>query len=179
MGVLGVALFAILASSPSIGAQTRRLREIEVKAAYLLNFGRFVRWPRASLPPSAPFGVCVLGADPFGAVLDATLGGELIDGHPVVARRAASAADAAGCQIVYLATLPRRELAATVSDLAKWPMLTVSDQPQFVDAGGMVQFVTIDGRVRFELNATAAERGGLMFNSELARVAFRVRRVQP
>ena len=52
-----------------------------MKAAYLYNFGRFVGWP-PDVPSSqaSDFAICVLGHDPFGAALDATIAGEKIDG---------------------------------------------------------------------------------------------------
>ncbi len=45
-------------------AQQPKPKEYEVKAAYLYNFGRFVRWP-ADVPaaPDNSFPICVLGQD--------------------------------------------------------------------------------------------------------------------
>ena len=159
-----------------VEGQTGRQRELEVKAAYLFSFGRFVRWPPAALAPGAPFGVCVIGRDPFGSVLDTTLAGETIDGHRVVAYRMASTREASPCHIAFVNEADRSRRRAALAELASRPILTVGDRASFTDDGGIVEFVPVGSRIRFELNAVAAERAGLALGSELARVALAVRR---
>jgi hypothetical protein len=69
-----------------------------------------------------------------------------------------------------------RELARDLEALHGAPILTVSDIPDFVSRGGMIQFVLIDNRVRFEINVSNAERAGLTVSSQLLKVAVSVRR---
>jgi hypothetical protein len=160
-------------------AQARPQPVLNVKAAYLFNFGRFVRWPDAAMPAGAPFHLCVLGNDPFGPTLDATVAGEKIDGHPVATRRVPSAREATGCHVLFIGGRDIRELPKVLADLGTAPILTVGDMPQFSAGGGMIEFVTVNNKVRFEVNVTAAERAGLALGSELSRVAVAVRRQEP
>ena len=55
-------------------------------------------------------------------------------------------------------------------------ILTVSDDPQFIRRGGMIQFVFDDNRVRFEINLAAVQRARLNLSSELVKLATAVRR---
>src|SRR6267154_6656927 len=83
-----------------IHAQQARPLDYEVKATYLFNFGRFTTWPLTTVAAEGNlFSVCVLGHDPFGPALEATLAGERITGKPIVARRIAKSSDAVGCRI--------------------------------------------------------------------------------
>ena len=59
--------------------------------------------------------------------------------------------------------------------LDKSAILTVSDMPGFLQRGGMIQFVAEDKRVRFQINAAAAQHVGLALSSELLRVAASVK----
>jgi hypothetical protein len=45
--------------------------------------------------------------------------------------------------------------------------LTVSDMPDFINNGGMIQFVLKDNKARFEVNLVAAEKAGLTISSQL------------
>jgi hypothetical protein len=54
-------------------------------------------------------------------------------------------------------------------------ILTVSDLPQFVERGGMIQFVSDGKKIRFTDNVPAATQVGLSLSSELLRVAASVR----
>jgi YfiR/HmsC-like len=149
--------------------------EYEVKAAYLYNFGRFVRWPAKSpAAESAEFNICVLGADPFGATLDATISGRVIDGKNVRARRISRTSDTDGCRVVFISSSQDNNLRTILTDLDSTGVLTVSDMPKFTDRGGMVQFITKHQRVRFAVNLAAAEHAGLALSSELLKVAVRI-----
>src|SRR5262249_47014410 len=61
--------------------------EYQAKAAFLLNFTKFVNWPEERFAaPDAPFVVGVLGDNPFGNVLTETLRGESVKGRKVELR---------------------------------------------------------------------------------------------
>jgi hypothetical protein len=55
-------------------------------------------------------------------------------------------------------------------------ILTVSDAPDFVAQGGMIQFVIEGNRVRFQINLTAAQQAKLSLSSELLKLATSIRR---
>lgn len=170
--VLAVAAGWLALSAPTSGTSASGHSEYEVKAAYLYNFGRFVNWPHNAAPsPANEFVICVLGHDPFGPVLDGIISGEKIKEKNVVARRIAKVDDAAGCRVLYVSPSESRQLKEILKTLLKQSVLTVSDIPQFVKSGGMVQFVLLDRRVRFEINVAAARQAGLNLSSELLKVA--------
>lgn len=154
--------------------------EYQVKAAYLFNFGRFVQWPsRASAGQNTTFPICVLGADPFGKVLDETIAGQSIDSKTVVARRINQAGDAAGCRVLFISAVDGAHLKSILENLDSFSILTVSDMPDFMDRGGMIQFVKRRRTVRFAINLAAARRAGLSLSSQLLKVALRVKETDP
>ena len=163
---------AVLAPAP-LDAQAPR-SEYEIKAAYLYTFGRFVEWPARPPADASAFTICVLGTDPFGAVLDRTLAGETIRGRAIGARRLASIDEARGCHIVFVSASEERRVGPIVESLRASGVLTVSDMPQFTTRGGMIQFVTASNRVRFQINLQPARDAGLTMSSELLRVASAV-----
>src|SRR6185503_7081447 len=146
--------------------------EYQVKAAYLLDFGKFVTWPAETSPKnSEAFSICVLGDDPFGTILDNTIRGEKINGKPVTARRVHSLQQATGCHVLFVSDSGERLSRNTISALNKSGMLTVSDAHGFWENGGMIQFVFSGNRIRFEVNLDAAQEAGLTLSSELLKVA--------
>lgn len=164
-------LFAVLSA---VGQQ--KPTDYQVKAAYLSNFGRFVQWPaNAAVAKDDSFTVCVLGEDPFGSTLDATLAGETIGGKNVVAKRISIPQESVNCQILFLSAAEAGRLNKIMEGLDKEAVLTVSDIPRFTEHGGMIQFVLEGNRIRFEVNLTATQRVGLSLSSELLRVATVVR----
>jgi hypothetical protein len=158
-------------------AQQAKPKEYEVKAAYLYNFGRFVRWP-ANVPTTQDnsFSICVLGQDPFGPTLDSTLAGESLDGRPVVVRRISRAQDVGDCRIMFISSTEENHLKQILAALENSLVLTVSDMPDFSRRGGMIQFVLEGSKVRFEINLANAEAARLTVSAELLKVAATVRK---
>jgi hypothetical protein len=149
-------------------APAQQHSEYEVKAAYLYQFGRFIRWP-ASAP--SRFSICVLGHDPFGSLLDSTVAGERIEGKQLSVQRISTLEQASNCRIVFISSSEQHRLSSVLASLSGKPVLTVSDIRDFCDRGGMIQFVLDGGRVRFQVNRTAADGAGVAFSSDLLRVA--------
>ena len=146
-----------------------------VKAAFLPRFARYVAWPGPALPTAgAPFQLCVVGRDPFGALLDNAASTELIDGHSVAVRRMASADRAAGCHLAFVQGAAPTDTTRLLLAMRGQPTLTVTDDragPQ----RGMIHFAIIGGRVRFFIDEAAAAERGLSISSRLLALAASVR----
>lgn len=168
-------LSANLAFALSSSAQQSKPEEYQVKAVYLYNFGRFVEWPAVSSTDEA-FTICVLGHDPFGPVLDATLSGEAVGDLKLVAKRIPTLRDVTSCRILFVSSSEAGRTREIFARLEKSPVLTVSDIPGFTANGGMIQFVLKENKVRFEVNLAAAEKAGLNFSSQLLKVATDIRK---
>jgi|SRR5580658_1487567 hypothetical protein len=168
-------VYLLFAGASALGQQ--RPNEYQVKAAYLYNFGRFVEWPaKGATPQNSSFTICILGEDPFGQALDATLAGETIGSQRVTARRISSPQMSGDCQILFISSSEASRLNKIIEALDKNAVLTVSDIPQFSQRQGMIQFVQEENRIRFEVNLTATQRAGLTLSSELLKVATAVRK---
>src|SRR4051812_28004420 len=170
-------IMLVVACCEFLSAQARKPTEYEVKAAYLYNFGRFVRWPATVTPAKGEgFSMCVLGRNPFGSSLDSTVSGESIDGKRLTVRYISGVSDANGCRIVFICGSEERRIVGILAELSKRPILTVSDIPRFVDHGGDIGFIQVDEKIRFNVNLAAAQKSGLVLSSDLLKVAVSVKR---
>jgi hypothetical protein len=169
---------AVLLAGVSVAgwAQGRggNLAPADIEAAYLYNFGKYVRFPAGAAQDAPTFTICLLGDDGIGAPLDGLVANESVQGRKIVTRRLTSAAEAASCQIVYIGQSEEPLLAKNLSALEGKPILTVSSLPGFLEHGGMIQFLLQDKRVRFAVNLTSAERTHVELSSELLKVAVHV-----
>ena len=173
----GILLALAFFVTTGLHAQQLRPNEYQVKATYLYNFGRFIKWP-GTLPGGKgdSFSVCVLGQDPFGSILDSTLAGETLDDKPVVLRRISKPQGARECRILFISSAEEKRLKEILGALDETGVLTVSDMPGFTRRGGMIQFVLEGDKVRFEINLASAESARLVLSSELLKVAASVKR---
>ena len=173
--ILSAAILLMCASMrPCSAAQQPRAGEYQVKAVYLFNFGRFTEWP-ATTSKEDLFPICVLGTDPFGKFLDDTLTREVINSQKLIARRIANARDTATCKILFISNSEAGRIKEILSVLKTTPILTVSDIPEFLNSGGMIQFVMTENKIRFAVNLAAAENAGLTLSSQLLKVATEIK----
>jgi hypothetical protein len=144
--------------------------EYEVKAAFLLNFTKFIEWPaEAFASPGSPVSICILGEDSFGSTLDQIVSGEAINGRKVTAQRIKRAPPPRTCQILFVSK-SEREAARILPELGPG-VLTVGERDTFIREGGMIAFVIENRRVRFDINQIVAEKAGLKLSSKLLSVA--------
>lgn len=149
--------------------------ERSVKAAYIYRFLSYVEWPASVLPPGTPIVIGVLGTEDVAAELDQILRKRTGNERAVVVRRLAPGDAWVGVHVLYFGqeALPRvQQVAKALHDRA---VLTISDADNAVERGAVIGFVQVDSRLRFEVNAEAAERSGLKLSSRLLNVALRVR----
>ena len=145
--------------------------EAAVKANYLYKFTPFVTWPASAFAGAAsPFNLCVLGADPFGETLDAAVRNQQVAGHPVVVRRLARPEGLLACQLIYAGAARGQAATELLRSVARRPVLTVTEDGPGGPAG-VIRFVPYQGRVRFWVDAAAAQGAGLTISSKLLALA--------
>jgi hypothetical protein len=169
--VLGLAAAAALVPVPASAQPS----EAAVKAAFLTKFAGYVDWPAGQrLAPGDPLQICIVGADPFGKMIDEAVRGQQVDGHPLALRRLGGPDGAEGCRLVFIAGNSARATADLLAAFRGRPVLTVTDGragPQ----RGMIHFVIADGRVRFDIDQVEAVHSGLNLNARLLGVALSVK----
>jgi hypothetical protein len=169
-----VSVVFLLLSSLHSFAQEFHPTESQVEAAYLYNFGKFVTWPADRVARSSTFQICILGKDPFGAILDSTVSGESIGGKKISVQRLTDIQQAQPCMILFVSSSEESQLPAILATANTFSLLTVSNMAHFAERGGDIGLVRERDRVRFEVNRSSAEEDHLQLSSELLKVAVRV-----
>lgn len=148
--------------------EAQETNEYEVKAAFLYNFARFVEWPNnVSADPNAPMVIGILGKDPFGGEIDRAIEGKSVNGHPLAIKRFSTLEAYQYCHILFVSSSEKNNLPRILAAVAKSSVLTVSETDRFAQIGGIINFITTENRIRFEINQAAAARVGLKISSKL------------
>jgi len=154
-------------------ASAADVSEDGVKAGFILNFTKFTDWP-ANGPGNAPLLICSLGPRALSGSLEA-LQGRTAKGREVRVRASTRPSELHECQVLFIAADEEPRLEWVLQRVAKLPVLTISDAPDFIDAGGIIGLIIENGRVRFEINRAAARGNGLEISSQLLKLARRVK----
>jgi hypothetical protein len=166
-------ILAALAAGPGrLGAAEEEAVEYAVKAAFLVNFTKFVEWPAGSFPDAkAPFVMGILGKDPFGKIIDAAVVGKKTGAREITLRRLEGTRGIEACHILFIASSEAGRREEIRRACAGKPILTVAEFPDFAETEGTVEFVKQDNKVRLEINIDNAREARLKVSANLLRIA--------
>lgn len=175
---------AVTASSLMRGGplhgQSERIDEekaIRVKAAYLLNFTKFTTWPASAFQDDhSPIIIGIVGADPFGSILDQTIKDKTVSGRELKVQRFQWGAgdDVSAvkkCHLLYISPSLGAAAAGLIAAFAHAPILLIGEGTEFAKNGGTLGFVIEEGRIVFWTNKKAAETAKLQLSSQLLKLA--------
>jgi hypothetical protein len=169
-------LFGFIISFGFNGLAEDQSTEYQIKAAFLFNFAKFVDWPPDAFPETnSPIVIGVLGKNVFGKDLENTIRDKTVNNHPFAFVAVTSAKEAVRCHILFISPSEKDNLKKIVDSLHNASVLTVSETDEFIKAGGMVNFVIQDDKVRFQISDDAAKKAGLRISSKLLSLAARNR----
>lgn len=173
----GVAVIAaaVLLAIPSVAVPAQEADEQLLKVAFIYNFAKFTTWPDTVFSDSsAPVVLCVVGKHELGDAFD-TVQGKAVGGRTVSVKYLSSYRSKDQCHVVFVATSEKSKLAKIVTTGKETHALTVSDMDGFAEGGGIIRMVRgSDDKIRFEINADAAEESGLKLSSKLLKLATRL-----
>ena len=173
--LLAAGLLSAVLASPvwTLAAVDPRQGEYEVKAAFLLNFMKYVDWPDAG-EGSGPLTVVLLGARGTDQI-EQWLTGKTAHGRTVVVRRERRAADVTRAHVLFVAAdAPATD--GAIRAASGTPVLTISEVEDASITGAVINLFVRDGRLAFGVNLDAAAAGGLQVSSKLLALARAVRR---
>jgi hypothetical protein len=169
-------IWTLSCGGQSVSAQDNGSLEKAVKATYLYKIGTFVGWPDfAFASPSSDVQLCIVGDDPFGALLDGAVQGQQVDGRTVVIRRMQIAESDSRCHIMFISGSSAQSVEDGLKAMSGTPTLTITDSARDSRAKGIVHFVIRDNRVRFEIDEQVAAASRLTISSKILSIAVSVK----
>lgn len=185
--ILVLLVLSLLASVQVQQVQAAESKEYQIKAAFLYNFIQFVDWPKEKVADSnQPIIIGIIGKDPFGSVFE-SLKSKKIKGKGVVIRRLKTFKELKKngkledkinelkkLHVLFICSSENKNLKQIIDLIKTDNILTVGETDDFLENGGIINFVLEEKKVRFEINLDAANTSNLKISSQLLRLAEKV-----
>lgn len=143
--------------------------EDALKVAFIYNFAKFTQWP--ALAVDAPITICIFGRIEFQRQL-ASVDGKRVGQRPVAVRYLTDLSKVSNCQMLYIGKLERNRRTAALGAARPFPILTISDTPDFARDGGMVEIFPEHQRLRLRINKNKVEAAGVRLSSKVLKLAI-------
>jgi uncharacterized protein DUF4154 len=170
-GVILVLGCIVMAVYPSGDAYADSALEYRVKAAFLYNFTKFVRWPETAFHnTNSPIEICILGDTPFEEA-SSVIQNKTAGGRKLKIYRVNSLDDINGCHVLFISETAETSFFDSLSRIQHLNILTVGNRTGFALKGGVINFVMSENKVHFEINTKAADRAELKMSAQLLKIA--------
>lgn len=166
---IGVFLMAAHLPAQNMGD----MREFQKKAEFINSFTRFVEWPARKFPTAeSPFVIGVFGTDSLTTLLQETIQDRQIKGRPAVIKHLMNKEELRACHVLFISRSERDRLGPILGEVRRENVLTVGECDNFLGKGGVINFITVGGQVRFQISLEAAMREKLNVSSKLLQLAI-------
>ncbi|HIJ87296.1 MAG TPA: YfiR family protein [Desulfuromonadales bacterium] len=162
-------LVLILAAGIASGKDDDVPQEYLVKAKYLLNIPLYTEM-LAQTKTRKSYTICLIGATPLESVLAAS-SGKLIKSRPLAVLKVTDFSQMDSCQLLFIASSERNRLQTLLPEAHSRGIVTISDMRDFARMGGMINLLTVNGRIVFDLNRSAAGSASISFSTHLLKLA--------
>jgi hypothetical protein len=190
-------LFVLLVSETAMASDTDKVRERKIKAAFLYNFINFVEWPKEKMSDNdKPVIIGVIGMAESTKTFNAITKKE-IKGKKIVVKQFEDFCGIAKkikeskskdkwdmameslkkCNIVFISdckSISKDDSAIIIDTLKGASVLTVGEKTGFLESGGIVNFLTREKKICFEVNLNSAKQNKVKIRSKLLKLAKRV-----
>ncbi len=144
--------------------------EQQVKVAVLYNLLRMVEWPDETIQQKdQPFTLCFMGEEPFGDALH-VIQKKRIQQRNFHFLKNIALGQIENCKVLFIANSEEQRLESIMTELQKYPILTVADTQGFAQRGVMINLIREKTKVVLELNEKSTLAVGLSLNPVLLRL---------
>ena len=182
MKIWAVLIVMIGLAAERIPAQPASYSVESVKAAFLYRFLEYVDWPLEARR-AGPLTIAVLADESLAAEVQRTVRGRKAHGREIVARSVTTLSEGIDADVLFVSAQWKKKLSGLVDAHGRDPVLVVTEGAGGLERGSVINFLVMDGNVRFEVSLPAAEQRGLKLSSRLLSVALRIEksghRVEP
>lgn len=147
--------------------------EYAVKAAFTLNFSKFIQWPEEPAQGSQKtLDLCVAGAPDIAHSFQQTIGGEAVGDKTLQVHSVADDGPFDTCKIIFIrGDVNRAALLRILAVVKEKPVLTIGELNGFASIGGTINFFNKENKLYFEINPSRADQQRLKISSRLLSLA--------
>lgn len=145
----------------------------KVYAVFIMNFARNIEWPKEKTT-----GDFVIGVVNYPAVAsqlkNVALQSKNVRNQPITIKEFSSASEAAFCHILFIPEAETASFPSALNKIQNAPTLIITEKEGLARKGSGINFLMVDGKLKFELNSNSLEKRGLKPSEDLQRFGILV-----
>ena len=165
--ILFLNLMIILAGFSS-NEQTEA-QEYDLKAAYIYNITKFIYWD--SYIPGPEFIIGIIDSSPILEPLEKIAKTKTVMNKKIIIKQFTKLEEIDNCTILFIPKNTAVSLKEILAITKSKKILTISEKEGYGKKGSAINFVTIDDKLKFEVNTKTLENSGLKASAQFLKLA--------
>lgn len=142
----------------------------KVLSVFLYNFAINGQWPDAG----AEFTIGVLDQPALASELEAVSAEKTVGTQKIKVMKFSNASKVQNCNILFIPASSSNSLNAISDKLSNSPTLIVTEKNGLAKSGSGINFVVVDGKLRFEVNTASIEKRGIKLTNKIKSLGIAV-----
>lgn len=164
-----VAFFLLFSNALAYGSVESSL---QLRAMFIYNFANFVQWPdKAFANDSSSINICLYGEVEFSNYLQPLAGTLVGDRELKVSEYKQGADKTQRCHMLFVGSDKKILSKSLFASKQFLYVLSVSENNQFIESGGIINILSQENQVSFEIDLQSAKNKGLFISSDLLSLA--------
>jgi hypothetical protein len=149
--------------------------ELEVKAAFVVNFVNFVYWASVPGEEAADLPICAISNSDFANAVRKAVAGKRVGSRSILFRIDRTPAPGR-CQVLIVDAAEYETARPAIDAIKNAPVLTIGNGAGLTQIGGMFDLVVQDRMVQFDTNLAAIRRANLDVSAKLLNLSRNLRK---
>ncbi len=136
----------------------------------LYNFSKYINWPAEQ--KTGDFIITIVGSKDLCSEMTKLTQNMMVGLQPIQVKYCSSASEISGYQhIVFLSSWQSSKISLVLQKTAESNTLVVTETEGMIDKGAMINFIPVDGTMKFEIHKESLVKRNLTASSVLNRMA--------
>ena len=146
--------------------------EDQYKAVFIYNFTKYIQWP--NYDNMETYKIAIIGDSEIIIPLKEIEKKRTVNNKKIKIIHFQDIHDINICHILFISASEKKRLSDILQKVKDNNILTVSDSMGFAHEGVSINFIIVDGKIKFEINNSSIDQAGLQVSSHLLKLAILV-----
>lgn len=151
-------------------SKVRSQSQEKIYSALMVNFARGIQWPDAAT--SGNFVIGVFEYPPLAAELNATTASVKIGNRNILVKEFGRPEEIGGCHMLFIPAYKAKTLPDVLDKIGTRSTLIITNKMDYARKGSGVNFLLIDGKLRYEINCRSIESRGMKISANVKRMGI-------
>lgn len=152
------------------GASSSQAQVHRYHSLFLYNFTKYIQWPANY--QQGDFVIGVLGDSPIQEHLENIADNKTAGSQKFVIKKFDSPEQVTQCHMLYLPDSESKHIDDLKAKLQGKSTLIITERNGMAEKGSNINFILVDGKVKFEMNKKETDDANLKVSTELSRLAI-------